>query len=129
MAQQQVLLIILGTIIIGVALAIGVTLFTDNSVSANRDAVTSDLVALASRAQMYYRRPKLMGGGGRSFAGLTIADLTTRTTNAYGTYSVTSVSPTSIVLDGLGIEHASDGNQVSVTMTVFPESTYVVANN
>ena len=129
MAQQQVLLIILGTIIIGVALAIGVTLFTDNSVSANRDSVTSDLVALASRAQMYYRRPKLMGGGGRSFSGLTISDLTTKTTNAYGTYSVTNVSQTSVVLDGLGIEHASDGNRVSVTMTVFPESTYVVSNN
>ena len=129
MAQQQVLLIILGTIIIGVALAIGVTLFTDNSVSANRDAVTSDLVALASRAQMYYRRPKLMGGGGRSFTGLSISDLTTKATNAYGTYSVTSVSQSNVVLDGLGIEHASDGNRVSVTMTVFPESTYVVANN
>ncbi len=129
MAQQQLLLIILGTIIIGLALAIGVTLFTDNSVSANRDAVTSDLVALASRAQMYYRRPKLMGGGGRSFTGLSISDLTTKATNAYGTYSVTSVSQTNIVLDGLGIEHARDGNRVSVTMTVFPDSTYVVANN
>lgn len=129
MAQQQLLLIILGTIIIGLALAIGVTLFTDHSVSANRDAVTSDLVALASRAQMYYRRPTLMGGGGRSFAGLTISDLTTKVTNAYGTYSVTSVSQSSVVLDGLGIEHASNGSRVSVTMTVFPESTYVVANN
>ena len=129
MAQQQVLLIILGTIIIGVALAIGVTLFTDNSVSANRDAVTSDLVALASRAQMYYRRPKTVGGGGRAFTGLTISDLTTKTTNAYGTYAVTSVSPNSVVLDGVGIETASDGRKVSVTMTVFPESTYVVANN
>ena len=129
MAQQQILLIILGTIIIGVALAIGITLFTDNSISANRDSVTNDLVALASRAQMYYRRPKLMGGGGRAFDGLTLSNLTTKATNAYGTYSVTSVASDHVVLDGLGIEYASDGNRVSVTITVYAESTRVVANN
>ena len=129
MAQQQVLLIILGTIIIGVALAIGITMFTDNSVSANRDAITSDLVKLAARAQMYYRRPKLMGGGGRSFTGLAINDLTTKPRNAYGTYSVTSVVTDQVVLDAVGIENGRDGNKLSVTMTVLPESTYVVANN
>ena len=129
MAQQQVLLIILGTIIIGVALAIGITMFTDNSVSANRDAITNDLVKLAARAQMYYRRPKLMGGGGSSFTSLAINDLTTKPRNAYGTYSVTSVATDQVVLDAVGIENGRDGNKLSVTMTVLPESTYVVANN
>jgi hypothetical protein len=129
MAQQQVLLIILGVIIIGVALAIGLTMFTDNSASANRDAITSDLAKLASRAQMYYRRPKLMGGGGHGFTGLTINDLTTKPQNVYGTYSVTSVVADQVVLDAVGIENGSDGHKLSVTMTVFPESTHVVMNN
>lgn len=129
MAQQQILLIILGTIIIGVALAIGITLFTDNSAAANRDSVTSDLAALGSRAQMYYRRPRLMGGGGSSFVGLTLSHLTTKPSNAYGTYSVTSVFRDHVILDGVGIERGTDGNPISVTMTVFSESSHVVANN
>jgi Tfp pilus assembly protein PilE len=129
MAQQQVLLIILGAIIVGIALAIGITMFTDNSTSANRDAITSDLAKLAARAQMYYRRPKLMGGGGRSFTSMTINDLTAKPQNTYGTYSVTSVAADQVVLDAVGIESGSNGSKLSVTMTVFPESTHVVANN
>ena len=63
MGQQQLLLIILGVIVVGIAVAVGITMFSDNAISANRDAVTNDLVNLASRAQQYYRRPASMGGG------------------------------------------------------------------
>jgi aldehyde:ferredoxin oxidoreductase len=48
MGQQQLLLIILGVIVVGIAVAVGITMFTDNAISANRDAVTNDLVNLAS---------------------------------------------------------------------------------
>src|SRR4030067_1041801 len=93
MGQQQLLLIILGVIVVGIAVAVGITMFTDSAVSANRDAVTNDLVNLAARAQQYYRRPTALGGGGGSFAGLTansdgLKKLTNRATNANGTYSI-----------------------------------------
>ena len=71
MGQQQLLLIILGVIVVGIAVAVGITMFTDNAVNANRDAVTNDLVNLAARAQQFYRRPTALGGGGNSFIGLT----------------------------------------------------------
>ena len=70
MGQQQLLLIILGVIVVGIAVAVGITMFNDSATSANRDAVTNDLINLASRAQQYYRRPTALGGGGGSFAGL-----------------------------------------------------------
>ena len=76
MGQQQLLLIILGVIVVGIAVAVGITMFNDSATSANRDAVTNDLVNLASRAQQYYRRPTALGGGGGSFTGLTIKHLT-----------------------------------------------------
>jgi hypothetical protein len=40
MGQQQLLLIILGVIIVGIAIAVGLQLFQAGSVGANSDAVT-----------------------------------------------------------------------------------------
>lgn len=129
MGQQQLLLILLGVIIVGAATVIGIFLFGDNAVSANRDAMTNDLAALGARAQTYYRRPRVFGGGNNSFRGLTIRDLTSKPTNDNGTYSVTSAAANQVVLDATGVEFGSDGNRLSVTMTVLPDSTVLVANN
>ena len=129
MGQQQLLLILLGVIIIGAAIVIGMTLFDDNATSSNRDALSSDLTALALRAQGYYRRPQVMGGGGNSFLGLTMQKLSSKPSNANGTYSLTSVSANQVVLDWVGIENGNDGRNLSVTMTVSSDSTSIVLNN
>ena len=136
MGQQQLLLIILGVIVVGIAVAVGITMFTDNAVSANRDAVTNDLVNLASRAQQYYRRPAGLGGGQGAFdnskggAGLSaISQLTSKPINSNGTYTLGTVSATSVILNGIGTEKGSDGTPISVTMTVLADSTSVVFNN
>lgn len=67
MGQQQLLLIVLGVIIVGIAIAVGINMFVSASEDANRDAVTSDLSHLASKAQQYYRKPTTMGGGNGDF--------------------------------------------------------------
>jgi hypothetical protein len=135
MGQQQLLLIILGVIVVGIAVAVGITMFSDNAVSANKDAVTNDLVNLASRAQQYYRRPTALGGGQGSFTGLTadvagLARLTSKATNANGTYSVlTAGDGTSVELQGVGTENGTDGSQILVKMLVFADSTAVTFTN
>lgn len=135
MGQQQLLLIILGVIVVGIAVAVGITMFQDNAVSANRDAVTNDLVNLASRAQQFYRRPQALGGGGNSFVGLTanaagLAKLTSKSANANGSYAITTAGTTAtVVLQGTGVEKGTDGNAISITMSVFPDSTYVSQAN
>lgn len=131
MGQQQLLLIILGTIIVGVAISVGVTMFVDNAISSNRDAVTMDLLTLASRAQAYYRKPTMMGGGGNSFVGLTadapgMAKLTSKSTNSNGVYSVmTAGTSTSVVLKGVGVEEGSNGSAIEVRISVFSDSLFV----
>jgi len=134
MGQQQLLLIILGVIVVGIAVAVGITMFNDSAVSANRDAVTNDLVNLASRAQQYYRRPTALGGGGGSFANLTAGSgmrLLTKTSgtsmmNGNGTYTISSTAPTQITLQGFGTETGNDGtNRVTVVMDVWPDSARV----
>jgi Tfp pilus assembly protein PilE len=135
MGQQQLLLIILGVIVVGIAVAVGITMFSDNAVSANKDAVTNDLVNLASRAQQYYRRPTALGGGQGSFVGLTadgpgLARLTSKATNSNGTYSITAAgSTTGLTLHGQGTEKGTNGSPLSIDMLVFADSTYVTFNN
>jgi len=46
MGQQQLLLIVLGVIVVGIAVIVGINLFTVNAVSSNRDGVTADLTNL-----------------------------------------------------------------------------------
>ena len=124
MGQQQLLLIILGVIVVGIAVAVGITMFTDNAISANRDAVTNDLVNLAARAQQFYRRPTALGGGGNSFVGLTadaagLRKLTNRETNANGEYSITTAgTAAAVVLEGVGTEMVDGTNYVTMQIHV-----------
>ncbi len=129
MGQQQLLLIILGVIVVGIAVAVGITMFQDNAISANRDAVTNDLVNLSARAQQYYRRPTALGGGQGAFTGMDLGDLTSKPINANGSYALTSVAAAQIVLDGTGVEDGDNGAPISVTMTVLSDSSYVAFNN
>ncbi|MEW6509920.1 MAG: hypothetical protein AB1428_03060 [Bacteroidota bacterium] len=130
MGQQQLLLIILGVIVVGIAVAVGITMFSDSAISANRDALTNDLVNLASRAQQFYRRPTSLGGGGNSFTLLTadatgLKRLTNNATNANGTYTIftagsgTGTSAT-VVLNGVGTE-MYNGALVQVRVQVWPD--------
>lgn len=130
MGQTQLLLIVVGLVIICIAVVMGFTMMSDNASSANRDAVQLDLVNLASRAQEFYRRPKNLNGGGKSFARLE-PDLPgiqklVRTAvypmeNANGTYKIlTAGDDTRVVLQGIGNEIGRDGkSKVVVTMDVY----------
>jgi hypothetical protein len=127
MGQQQLLLIILGVIVVGIAVAVGITMFVDSAVNANRDAVTNDLVNLASRAQQYFRRPTAMGGGGNSFVGLTadaagLRKLTNNAGNANGAYSIMTAGTSSgLVLQGIGTERSDATNFVTMEIHVFTD--------
>ena len=135
MGQQQLLLIILGVIVVGIAVAVGITMFNDSATSANRDAVTNDLINLASRAQQFYRRPTALGGGGGSFAGLSSSGikLLTKTSgtsmiNGNGEYTILSTSSSAVSLQGEGTETGNDGtNPTKVVMDVWADSAKVNA--
>jgi hypothetical protein len=139
MGQQQLLLIILGVIVVGIAVVVGITMFQDNAISANRDAVTNDLVNLAARAQQFYRRPISLGGGQNSFddLGTDMSKLVNGAsgatwTNPNGTYTLESASGSgdaaSAVISGEGTEQVG-GSPVKVTCTITPDSIKTVVNN
>mgnify|MGYP000919477166 FL=1 len=127
MGQQQLLLIVLGVIIVGIAVVVGINVFTASSSNANRDAVVSDLTNLASNAQQFYRKPTALGGGGNTFTGWTIPTNLTSTPN--GSYTAT-VAAQSVTLVGLGNEIGNDGtDSVQVTMTVTPTNVTTAIDN
>jgi len=75
MGQQQLLLVILVTIIVGIATVVAINTFSSASESANLDAVRQDMLTIASSAQQYYMKPDALGGGGNSFTGITVNNL------------------------------------------------------
>ena len=129
MGQQQLLLIVLSVIIVGIAVVVGIQMFSASSASSNLEAVTGDLLNLASRAQQYYVKPSGLGGGGNSFSGLTanaagIEKLTPKASNDNGTYSIsTAGNGTSVTLQGVGTQDGDgDGTNCTVRITVFSDS-------
>jgi type II secretory pathway pseudopilin PulG len=104
MGQQQLLLIILGVIIVGIAIAVGLQLFQSGSIGANSDALINDMMNIAAHADQYRIRPESMGGGGGSFDGYLLPTRLEETGNgtftAVGAVGVLTVVGTSTPYEG-----------------------------
>jgi hypothetical protein len=98
MGQQQLLLIILGVIIVGIAIAVGLSLFTANSIQANKDAMINDINNIAANAYQYRIRTSSMGGGNNSYVGYVIPSRLSSNSNA--TYAAGSLSATGCTITG-----------------------------
>ena len=98
MGQQQLLLIILGVIIVGIAIAVGVAQFGAHSTQANKDGVTSSLVNIAANAYQFKIRPTTMGGGGGTYTSYGVPSKMAQDDN--GTYTLGTVSSNSIQVKG-----------------------------
>jgi len=129
MGQQQLLLIVIGVIIVGIAILVGINLASASAQSANRDAVVADLNNIGTFALQYYRKPTTMGGGGNSFTGWTIPPNLTKTAN--GTYTLSGDPGTTVVtIVGTGNEIGNDGTtKVKATAIVTPTGINVTIDN
>lgn len=117
MGQQQLLLIVLGVIIVGIAIVVGINLFTASSVEANKDGLVADNLNIASLAQQFYKKPAAMGGGANTYTGWTIpANLKT---SANGTYTET-VQAQTVTITAKGNVVDADGKVYQVVTTVTP---------
>lgn len=117
MGQQQLLLILLGILIVGVAVFVGINLFKSNAIESKRAIITNELVNLASMAQNYYLKPIALGGGGRKFTGWSIAP--ELETTAAGHY-VAQVFDDSVVIIAIGNEVVTGSDSLKVKISVYP---------
>lgn len=71
MGQQQLILVILVTILVGTATVIAINIFGTSYDDSNVNAVKQDMITFASLAHSYFKKPEMLGGGGGDFGGLT----------------------------------------------------------
>jgi len=64
MGQQQLLLLVLGMVIVGIAVVAGIQAFSEGKAKADRDAAISDAMRLISDIQAWELKPTAFGGGG-----------------------------------------------------------------
>lgn len=134
MGSQQLLLIVVGVVLIGIMIAVGMEMFKDQASATSRDAISNDLVHYAAQVQKYYRRPTAMGGGQNSFNGLTLSKITKKASNANATYVLTPDPATSsdvfVTVTGTGFNTGNDGTtSVKVSIKAWPDSVYVETLN
>jgi hypothetical protein len=114
MGQQQLLLLILGVIIVGLAIAVGLSLFAANSVQSNKDAMINDINNIAANAYQFYIRPTSMAGGGSSYTGGNGYKIPARmSSNDNGTYVAPAANP--LVITGTSKTYPSATVKASVS--------------
>ena len=131
MGQQQLLLVILVTIIVGIATVVAINTFSASAESANLDAVRQDMASIASSAQSYFLKPTLLGGGGQNFTNITFRDITFAADsisadglvalNANGVYAIIGTDPADIAL------RAHPASRITGTITLSSTATNFLA--
>ncbi len=112
MGQQQLLLVIVGVIIVGIAIAIGITTFEAQNVRSNLDAIINDLNHMASQAYQYRMRPAKMDGGNGDYSNYEIPP--TLSSNSNATYTIVSKSKDEITF--LATSAVDPANTVTATV-------------
>ncbi len=114
MGQQQLLLIVLGVIVVGIAVVVGINLFQSSAESSAQDSIVSQGTNLGALAQQYFKKPSEMGGGGNSYVGFSIPTGLDSTADAVWSIS-TAGTASKIVFTGTPLD-ASYGWTVEVTV-------------
>jgi len=136
MGTQQILLIVLSVIIVGVAVAVGIQMFNTQAMNSNRQAVIGDLQTYGAQIMQYHRTPSSQGGGGNELVAVydvpticaflgwpAAAALLGVVSTDTGTFTMTSVAGT-VTIVGVGTETGNDGSAgVTATLTVSLAST------
>ena len=128
MGQQQLLLVILVTILVGIATVVAINVFGDAAEQGNRDAVRQDLLQASAAAQAVWSKPALLGGAGRDFSTTNIVnddDILRNIgipgivsngvlTNENGEYSIDSRDRLTLVIEA---DPATYRNTITLTVT------------
>lgn len=72
MGSQQLLLVVVGVVVVGLMIYAGFNISQDYFENANRDQVISNLYDLGLLAQQHFKKDLSQGGGGGSYLGWSI---------------------------------------------------------
>jgi len=126
LGTQQILLIVLSVIIVGVAVAVGIQMFNTQAMNSNRQAVIGELQTYGTQIMLYHRTPASQGGGGNSklaYASVNVEaflgwDIAVHSSDT-GVFTFWDTEAGEITIIGVGTETGNDGtNKVKATLTV-----------
>lgn len=128
MGTQQILLIVLSVIIVGVAIAVGISMFNSQAYNANKTAIASDAQAFAAQVLQWWKTPQSQGGAGGvepTGEGVDMVQIITdylgltgeNAKNENGEYEITSANGTTVEITGLGTA-VRNGKQPQIVTTV-----------
>ncbi len=116
MGQQQLLLIILGIIIVGVAVLLAINIYKQKARENKTDVILNETQFLASLAVQYYKKAKVFGGGEYSYAGWYIPEEFDTTNNGF--YNAQILPPHSCIITGISNENLIEGDSIKVIITL-----------
>jgi len=119
--MQQILMVVLAVIIVGVAVTVGITMFGSNAYNSNRSAMSAELQALGALLLQYWKMPPMMGGAGMNASNVSLGSVSAaigfsaanptsphHLLSENGEYRIKSVNGNVVVLAGLGKEVRDD---------------------
>ena len=123
MGQAQLLLIVLGVVLVGIAIIAGIQAYDQNNRKASVDALTHDAIRIASDLQIWAQKPVQFGGPETyaDFAAATSAGLTAPEAfgyedphvNSNGSCALTTVATANVVIE---CQNTTLGTLVEVTV-------------
>ena len=124
MGQQQLLLLALGIIIVGLMTLAGIKIYNANYDMSNRQAVIADLGVLASVSKQYYfKSAQIDGLFHDTFIGFDSTKCNGYTSTLDGNYYISGQTDSSVILTGIGTQKGyDDTNFIKIQMTVYPDS-------
>ncbi len=117
MGQQQLLMVVLSMVLVGVALVVGQAMFEANAINNTQSMLAHDLLHFASKARGYYWRPSYLGGAHKDFNNVVNMNLFTGDENDNGVYSIISTTKDEMVIEGVG-KLVIGGDSIKVRITV-----------
>ncbi len=126
MGQQQLLLLVLGIVIVGLAVVVGIQAFSENQKKANADALVNDAIRITSDLQAWKLKPQAFGGGADAtgFTGASLQQMgyqlgtsgcaATEYGNLNGCFTLDLSDVNAPVITGVS---SANTNQVTVTVT------------
>lgn len=113
MGQQQLLLVILVTIIVGLATVVAITTFQSAAEESNIDSIRQDILQAQSNANAYALKPKVLGGGNGRYQGISLQAISLPEENENATYELGEINDESFEI----IATSERGFSLTATIT------------
>jgi hypothetical protein len=126
MGQQQLLLVVLITIIVGIATIVAINNMRSSHDASVYEAIQQDIMQAQSQSIAYHKKAVMMGGGGGSYIGMTLEDILLPEENENASYQLGNITPGSFTIlattdYGFYVEATINGEEIAwVRNTIEP---------